>query len=49
MQLTLTEVFYIEQGAQSMALRARAVDLERTYTPEEFEALPEFDELFGNI
>ncbi len=29
-----------------MALRARTADLERTYTPEEFEALPEFDELY---
>jgi Uma2 family endonuclease len=29
-----------------MALRARGPDLGRTYTPEEFEALPQFDELY---
>lgn len=29
-----------------MALRARGPDLDRTYTPAEFEALPQFDELY---
>jgi Uma2 family endonuclease len=29
-----------------MALRARGPDFGRTYTPEEFEALPQFDELY---
>ena len=29
-----------------MALRARGPDIGRTYTPEEFEALPQFDELY---
>ncbi len=29
-----------------MALRARATDAERTYSPEEFEALPEFNERY---
>ncbi len=29
-----------------MVLRAKGIELERTYTPEEFEALPEFDELY---
>lgn len=29
-----------------MALRARGPDTQRTYTPQEFEALPQFDELY---
>jgi Uma2 family endonuclease len=29
-----------------MALRAREPNIERTYTPQEFEALPEFEELY---
>ena len=28
------------------ALRARAIDFEKTYTAEEFQELPEFDERF---
>jgi Uma2 family endonuclease len=29
-----------------MAMPIRGIDMERTYTPEEFEALPEFEELY---
>jgi Uma2 family endonuclease len=34
------------KGEQPMVLRTRATDTERTYSPEEFEALPEFNERY---
>jgi Uma2 family endonuclease len=35
-----------KKGVEKMVLPVRGVDMRRTYTPEEFEALPQFNELY---